>query len=78
MPIFAYHCRACGKQFQTLLRSGEAPVCEACHSSDLDQQLSLVATPNRGEEAGMETTGRSGEMGGCACGQSVSPALGQR
>jgi putative FmdB family regulatory protein len=50
MPIFAYRCRACGKQFQTLVRSGEAPVCEACHSSDLDQQLSLIATPNKGSE----------------------------
>jgi putative FmdB family regulatory protein len=47
MPIFAYRCRACGKLFQTLVRSGETPVCEACHSADLDQQLSLIATPNK-------------------------------
>jgi len=43
MPIFAYRCRACGKQFQTLVMSGETPVCSACESADLDQQLSLIA-----------------------------------
>jgi putative FmdB family regulatory protein len=51
MPIFAYRCRACGKQFETLVRSGEMHVCEACHSVDLDQQLSLIATPNKSEVA---------------------------
>jgi putative FmdB family regulatory protein len=76
MPIFAYRCRACGKQFQTLVRSDETPVCEACHSSDLDQQLSLIATPNKGGEAGTETSAPSAGMGGCACGEGVCPAFG--
>jgi hypothetical protein len=66
------------QQFQTLVRSGETPVCEACNSIDLDQQLSLIAAPNKGSEAGTETDADSAGMGGCACGNSVCPALGQR
>jgi putative FmdB family regulatory protein len=75
MPIFAYGCRACGKQFQTLVRSGETPTCEACHSTNLDQQLSLIATPNKGK-AGTEGNAHGTGFEGCVCGKSVCPALG--
>jgi putative FmdB family regulatory protein len=77
MPILAYRCRACGNQFQTLVRSGEAPVCEACRSSDLDQQLSLIATPNKGSEANTGMGARGAGMGSCACAESVCPTLGR-
>jgi len=69
MPIFAYRCRACGKQFQSLVRSGETPVCEACHSADLDQQLSLIATHQTKAARQVQTSARSTGMGGCACGE---------
>ena len=48
MPLFAYRCRSCGEAFQTLVMSGETPVCKACESADLEQQLSLIATPAKG------------------------------
>ena len=76
MPLFAYRCRTCGNQFQTLVRSGEMPVCEACHSVDLDQQLSLIATPNKGSDADTEMSAGSAGLEGCECGKSVCPALG--
>ena len=50
MPIFAYRCRACGDEFQTLVMSGETPLCKRCESEDLEQQLSLIASPNKGGE----------------------------
>jgi putative FmdB family regulatory protein len=78
MPIFAYCCRACGNQFQTLVRSGETPVCVACCSADLDQQISLVAKPSKGGEASAETSARCDGMGGCGCGAGgVCPSLAQ-
>jgi putative FmdB family regulatory protein len=76
MPNFAYRCRGCGNQFQTLVRFGETPVCEPCHCVDLDQQLSLIATPNKGGNANTEVNARSAGMGDCACGESVCPAIG--
>jgi putative FmdB family regulatory protein len=75
MPIFAYHCRACSNQFQTLVRSGEMPVYDACHSADLDQQLSLIAAPNNGGNADTEMNARSAGLEGCECDKSVCPAL---
>jgi putative FmdB family regulatory protein len=72
MPIFAYRCRACGEGFQTLVMSGETPVCKACESADLEQQLSLIASPGKGREAGPEMAPCGAEIGACcgggACG----------
>ena len=77
MPLFAYRCRACGNQFQTLVRSGEMPVCVACTSADLDQQLSLIAKPSKGGDTSAETRASCENMGGCGCGQGLCPALAQ-
>jgi putative FmdB family regulatory protein len=77
MPVFAYRCRACGSQFQALVRSGETPVCAVCDSADLDQQLSLIAKPSKGSEANTEAIARCAGMGGCGCGEGVCPALGR-
>jgi putative FmdB family regulatory protein len=73
MPIYAYRCRDCGKEFSTLVMSGETPVCEACSSQDLDQQLSLIAAPSKGGESA-PTTGACDMMGGCGC-ASACPAF---
>ena len=65
MPIYAYRCRDCGDEFETLVMSGETPVCGACASADLEQQLSLIASPAKGgEEAPAMACNRPG---GCAC-----------
>lgn len=76
MPIFAYRCRSCGHQFETLVMSGETPVCKTCESADLEQQLSLIASPNKGGEidaAPMKTCGMDGGMccGGAGCGMAA-------
>ena len=68
MPIYAYRCRDCGKEFSTLVMSGETPVCDSCASADLEQQLSLIAAPNKGGESAPEMAGSCDGMGGCgAC-----------
>lgn len=67
MPIYAYHCRECGESFQTLVRSGETAVCPSCESEQLDQQLSLIASPNKGGEVEAGVPACSADMpGGCA------------
>ena len=43
MPIFEYECRTCGREFETLVRTGDVPACPACSSQDLDKLLSLSA-----------------------------------
>ena len=65
MPIYSYACRDCGEEFQTLVRSGETPACPSCESEKLDQQLSLIASPNKGGEV---DSGPACQPGGCpAC-----------
>jgi putative FmdB family regulatory protein len=59
MPLYAYACRDCGDNFETLVMSGETPACPACASEKLDQQISLIAKPNSGGDAG------SAFAGGC-------------
>jgi putative FmdB family regulatory protein len=48
MPLYAYRCRACGKEFETLATSSETPVCKACGGAELERQLSLIARPAKG------------------------------
>jgi putative FmdB family regulatory protein len=42
MPIFEYKCRACGEQFEALIRprSTDTAACPACHGQDLEQMFS--------------------------------------
>lgn len=45
MPLFDYRCRACGHQFEALVRAQDpAPSeCPSCHAADLERQLPVVA-----------------------------------
>jgi putative FmdB family regulatory protein len=52
MPIYGYECNACGREFQTLVRSSEAPSCPSCESTDLTRRLSLIAAPARMKRGG--------------------------
>jgi putative FmdB family regulatory protein len=45
MPLYDFHCRTCGHDFEALVRpqdSGPAP-CPSCGGSDLDRQLPTFA-----------------------------------
>ena len=41
MPIFEYECRACGHEFEQLVRAGDIPACPSCTGRDLEKRLSL-------------------------------------
>jgi putative FmdB family regulatory protein len=44
MPIYEYICRACGHEFEVLVRpASTAPVCLSCQSSDLERVVSGFA-----------------------------------
>ena len=76
MPIHGYECRACGGDFETLVRADETVACPACGGTDLERQLSRIARPRSGDgepeaACGMPAAamgcGRCG-MGGGDCG----------
>jgi putative FmdB family regulatory protein len=43
MPIYDYHCRRCGQEFETLVLKGSVAACPSCQSVDLEQLLSGFA-----------------------------------
>ena len=51
MPIYEYACRSCNHQFETLVRSGDTPVCAECGSAELERVLSLPAVNSEGTRA---------------------------
>ena len=44
MPLYDYACRACGHEFEVLIRGSDAPsACPKCQSQDLERLLSTFA-----------------------------------
>jgi len=43
MPLYDFHCRACGHEFEALVRGADTPSCPACRGSDLERLLSTFA-----------------------------------
>ena len=47
MPLYDFRCRACGAEFEALVRPPAAPVCPTCASTDLERLLSGFAVSVR-------------------------------
>ena len=63
MPIYEYACSDCGKEFETLVRSGSTPECPTCHSVRLEKKLSVFATTAAVESAPAAFNGPCGSCG---------------
>lgn len=63
MPIYEYACNDCGNQFETLVRSGDTPVCPSCHSNQLEKRLSVFATTGDSSKAAPAMPAACGSCG---------------
>lgn len=72
MPLYAYRCSDCDREFETLVRSGETPQCPSCGGSGLERLLSLIAKPASGGESSPQPC--AAMSGGTPCG--ACPAFG--
>jgi putative FmdB family regulatory protein len=43
VPLHDFRCRACGHEFEALVRTGTTPSCASCAGHDLEQLLSTFA-----------------------------------
>lgn len=43
MPLYDYHCAACGHRFEMLVRTGTRPACPQCGGSTLEKAVSRIA-----------------------------------
>lgn len=52
MPIYEYHCEACGHEFEKLVRFSDPqntqPTCPDCQSEDTRKRLSTIAAFSTG------------------------------
>lgn len=55
--MFDFTCRACGRVFEALVRTGHEPACPGCGATDLERQLPTFAvkTPDRSQAAAAAT-----------------------
>jgi putative FmdB family regulatory protein len=47
MPLFDFHCRSCGHDFEALVRAPHSPECPSCHGQDLERLLSTFAVSSQ-------------------------------
>ena len=45
MPLFDFHCNACGEAFEQLVRGDTVPTCKHCGSTAVARQVSLTSAP---------------------------------
>lgn len=64
MPIYEYACRACGHEFETLVRGAETPSCAKCASAELEKKLSVFSSQSAAPEAAPSPCGACGHPGG--------------
>lgn len=50
MPLFTYRCTACENAFESLVRSGETPVCPSCGSEALEKQVARIAPEGKSKQ----------------------------
>ena len=61
MPLYDYECLACGARFEALVRGPAEPECPSCHSSSLEQLLSMFAVNSEGtRQANLQSARRQG------------------
>jgi putative FmdB family regulatory protein len=70
VPIYEYACGDCGREFETLVRSGSTPECPDCHSHTLEKKLSATAatggTAAHSHAGPCGSCGHAGGPGSCA------------
>ena len=71
MPIFEYACRACGHEFETLVRAADTPSCARCASPEIEKKLSVFAAQSNSAETraatgACGTCGHPGGPGSCS------------
>jgi len=63
MPLFEYACRSCDREFEALVRAGQAPECPSCGGTDLERRLSVFAAHTN--TSGAAQTPAVGACGRC-------------
>jgi putative FmdB family regulatory protein len=58
MPLYDFHCRACGHRFEALARHDERPACRSCQGSDVERLPSTFAVSSEESRRKSATSAR--------------------
>jgi putative FmdB family regulatory protein len=64
MPIFEFYCRACGHDFELLVRPAETAACPKCRSENLEKLLSGFAVDTDERRAAAAKSSRQAQIRG--------------
>ena len=69
MPIYEYTCKACGKNFETLVMGSDIPSCPECSSEDLSRMMSKCGFVSKSTGPGgqVQTTTSAGSSTCSGC-----------
>jgi len=57
MPLYDFVCRACGHEFEALVRAPDVPACPECGATDLERLLSsFVANSEEGRQKSAQSS----------------------
>jgi len=73
MPIYEYVCKACGHEFEHLVRGDESPACPSCGRRKLGKKLSVPAAHTASSEPACAREVGACDPGNC-CGQGCNLA----
>lgn len=70
MPIFEYHCPACGKDFELIVKnSASTPECPDCGAKELKRKFSSFAVASGNSKSKCRASDSAPcPHGGCGCG----------
>jgi len=64
MPIYDFHCKACGHEFEGLVRPQDPPItCKSCKSEDIEKLLSTFAVSTAEKTAAAAKNSRKRQIG---------------
>lgn len=64
MPIYEYHCKDCGKDFECLVIGSDIPECTDCNSQNVVKLMSACGFFTKG--SGGETVGSAAGTSSCS------------
>ena len=76
MPLYDYHCRSCGRQFELLVRAGDSPACPGCRGTVLDRLPSAPVPPGKSKAimaANRKRAVRAGHLSNFSPGERAGP-----
>jgi putative FmdB family regulatory protein len=65
MPIYEYHCKSCGKNFECLIIGGSKPECTACRSKKVSKLMSSFGFVSKSGGGQTVKTAAGSSCGGC-------------